>query len=255
VYGNPLRLAVSGTYSSGKTTTTEVLSIATGIPRTDALTAREILVDLIPGKQFQELSGGELLALGLRRLEERIYSEAATGGSFISDGSVLHEWVYGQARMILGMNPGAPLLHRAVKRVVGIPVKPFYQQYMNAYGTVTKARTKRLYDAFVHLPVEFTMKVDGHRPVSEKYRTVSDRLLLETLDELAIPYHVVTGTVLERVATIVELFELPVVVPLEEAVRQAADRIRRGKEMVAERQIVSQQPKSVWRRASYAIRY
>jgi len=62
------RLAVSGTYSSGKTTTSEALSIATGIPRTDALTAREITVDLFPGRQFHELSAADLLALGLRRL-------------------------------------------------------------------------------------------------------------------------------------------------------------------------------------------
>jgi hypothetical protein len=61
-----IRLAVSGTYSSGKTTTTEALSVATGIPRTDALTAREIVVDLLPRKRFQELSAAELLMLGLR---------------------------------------------------------------------------------------------------------------------------------------------------------------------------------------------
>jgi hypothetical protein len=54
--GSELRLAVSGTYSSGKTTTSEALSIATGIPRTDALTAREITVNLFPGRRFHELS-------------------------------------------------------------------------------------------------------------------------------------------------------------------------------------------------------
>ena len=173
--GEQLALAVSGTYSSGKTTTTEALSIATGIPRSDALTAREILVDLVPGKQFQQLNAGELLALGLRRLEERIHTEAraSASGPFVSDGSVLHEWVYGEARMRLGLNPGAPLIHRAVKRIVGIPAKPFMRRYMDAYGTVTKARAKRLYDVFVHLPLEFQMDADEHRPVSEKYQTLN----------------------------------------------------------------------------------
>src|ERR1700712_3907336 len=123
-----LRLAVSGTYSSGKTTTSEALSVATGLPRTDALTAREIVVDLIPGKRFADLDAGDLLALGLRRLEERIQGEAQQPGSFISDGSVLHEWIYGEARMVLGINPGAPLLHRAVKRVVGMPMKTFVRR-------------------------------------------------------------------------------------------------------------------------------
>jgi hypothetical protein len=45
-----LRLAVSGTYSIRKTTTTEALSAATGIPRTHATSSPEILPDLVPGK-------------------------------------------------------------------------------------------------------------------------------------------------------------------------------------------------------------
>ena len=41
-----LRLVISGTYSTGKTTTATALSIATGLPLIDALSAREILTDL-----------------------------------------------------------------------------------------------------------------------------------------------------------------------------------------------------------------
>jgi nicotinamide riboside kinase len=249
-----LRLAVSGTYSSGKTTTTEALSVATGIPRTDALTAREIVVDLFPGKRFQDLSAMELLALGLRRLEERIQGEAELA-SFISDGSVLHEWVYAEARMRLGLNPGAPLLHRAAKRVAGLPSQPFARRYTDAYGLVMKERAKRTYDAFVHLPVEFTMDKDGHRPVSEKYRMVSDELLTQTLDELAIPYHVVGGTVRERVERIVDLFDLPLVMPVDEALEIARTRIQRSKDMVAEKQIATLRPQPLYRRLGYALRY
>lgn len=252
----PVRLAVSGTYSSGKTTTTEALSIATGIPRTDALTAREIVVDLLPRKQFQELSAAELLLLGLRRFEERVQGEtAAQGGSFISDGSVLHEWIYGEARMRVGINPGAPLLHRASKRVVGVVAKPFFKQYIEAYGKVVKARAKRSYDVFVHLPVEFEMDRDGHRPVSERYRQVSDALLIEALEELEIPYYRVGGSVQQRVERIVELLELPLVVPVPEAIEQASDRIARSKEMVAERTIANQAPRSLRRRVTAALRY
>lgn len=255
----PLRLAVSGTYSSGKTTTTEVLSIATGVPRTDALTAREILVDLVPGKQFQQMSARELLMLGLRRFEERVNGEAelsATGGpGFISDGSVLHEWIYGQVRMEIGINPGAPLFHRALKRVMGIPAKRFYQQYMDAYGVVAKHRATRTYDSFVHLPVEFEMAKDGHRPVSEKYRRESDRLLIETLEELEIPYTVVGGTIQERVARIVELYGLPLVTPIEDAVGIAAERIAKGKETVARKLIENQAPTSLTKKVKYAVTY
>jgi nicotinamide riboside kinase len=251
----PLRLAVSGTYSSGKTTTTEALSIATGIPRTDALTAREIVVDLIPGKRFQDLSAGDLLALGLRRLEERIQGEASQPGSFLSDGSVLHEWIYGEARLKVGINPGASLIHRSVKRVVGIPAKPFLRQYLRAYGVVVKARARRQYDAFVHLPVEFNMAADGHRPVSEKYRIVADHMLIATLDELEIPYHIVGGSVAARVERIIELFDLPVVVPVDDAIAAATDRIGRSREMVAEKQLAAQTNRSVGTKLMDAVRY
>ena len=251
----PIRLAVSGTYSSGKTTTTEALSIATGIPRTDALTAREIVVDLLPRKGFQELSAAELLTLGLRRFEERVQGETAAVGSFISDGSVLHEWIYGEARMRVGINPGAPLLHRAAKRVVGVPAKPYFQQYIDGYGAIVKARAKRMYDLFVHLPVEFEMDADGHRPVSERYRQVSDALLIEVLEELRIPYYKVGGTVRERVRRIVELLELPLVVAVDEAIEQATDRIARSREMVAERTIANQVPKSLRRQVAAALHY
>lgn len=251
----PIRIVVSGTYSSGKTTTSEALSITTGIPRTDALSAREIVVDLLPRKRFQELSASELLMLGLRRFEERIQGEAEQTGSFISDGSVLHEWVYGEARMRVGINPGAPLLHRAAKRVVGIPAKPFFRQYINAYGAVTKARATQTYDVFMHLPVEFAMDGDGHRPVSERYRHVSDRLLIEAVRELGIPLHLVRGSVQERVEQIVNLLGLPVFVPIPDAIAEAQARIRRSREMVAEKMLANRQPQSVKRRITAAIHY
>lgn len=251
-----LHLAISGTYSSGKSTTTETLSMATGIPRTHAMTSREILVDLVPGKQVQELSAMELTMLGLRRLEERIHHEAGEG-PFISDGSVIHEWIYGEARMRVGINPGANVFLRAVKNIAGLPVKRFYRQYMDAYGAVAKARAKRIYDAYVHLPVEFEMKADGHRPVSEKFRQTSDDLLIETLEELEIPYHVVGGTVRERVERIVEIFGLPLVMPLDEAIERAGAKVRRATEILEQdaRFHEAQRTKSLRRRASYAVRF
>jgi hypothetical protein len=234
-----LRIAISGTYSTGKTTTTEALSIATGIPRTDALTARQITLDLFPGKRFQDLTASNLLALGLRRLEERIQSEAVQQSGYISDGSVLHEWIYGQARLRVGINPGAPPLTRARTGISGIPAKPFLRQYLSAYGHVVKARARQQYDAFVHLPLESTMDPDGHRPVSEKYRRVSDEMLRAAPAELGITCHVVGGSVRDRLARIIDIFGLPVEVDVDEAIALAGERLRRGREALAERQLAS----------------
>ena len=127
--------------------------------------------------------------------------------------------------MRAGINPGAGLAVRAVKAVMGLPVRRFYRQYMDAYGVISKNRAKRFYDAYVHLPVEFGMAEDGHRPVSEKFRRLSDALLIQALEELGLPYHVVGGTVQERVSKIIEIHGLPRVMPLDEAIAKAQERV------------------------------
>lgn len=250
-----LRLAISGTYGVGKTTTAEAVAIATGIPRTHALTSREILADLVPGKTVQELTAMELVLLGLRRLEERIHNEAAIHGSFISDGSVIHEWVYGEARMRVGINPGAGMLLRATKTMLGLPSRRFYQRYMNNYGTIVKNRAKRLYDAYIHLPVEFDMREDGHRPVSEPFRLLSDQLLTDTLDELDIPYQIVGGSVEERVEQILTLHHLPQAVPVDEAIEEAQARVSRATAVLDAHARELAVNRTWWQRLRYAMRY
>jgi hypothetical protein len=252
-----IRLAVSGTYSTGKSTTTEALSIATGIPRTHALTARELIQDIAPGKQLEELSASELTALGLRRLEERIHHEALQQESFVSDGSVIHEWIYGVGRMQAGINPGSGVIMRSVKYIVGLPYRSFYKQYMNAYGIVVKTRAKKMYDAYIHLPVEFPLRADGHRPVSESFRELSDTLLTSTLDELGIPYHIIGGSVEERIEKIVRIFDLQLVMPIPEAVAEAHERVRKATELIEAdaRAHSAARSKSLTRRIKYALRF
>ncbi|MET9695827.1 AAA family ATPase [Streptomyces sp. NPDC006529] len=251
-----LKLAISGTYSTGKSTTTEALAIATGIPRTHAKTSRELLVDLVPGKTVMELNAMELVKLGLRRYEERLVNEAGTG-AFISDGGVFHEWVYFEARMRVGINPGMPWWFQGVKKTLGVVSKGFYQKYTNTLGEIQKDRAKRSYDAFVHLPVEFDMDRDGHRPVSEKFRRLSDELLLGALEETKIPYRIVGGPIPQRIEKIVEIFELPLVVPIKEAIEEAERRVAADASDLQRNLafMASRRQKSFGRRLAYALRY
>lgn len=254
---NPrLKLAVSGTFSSGKSTTTEALSIATGIPRTHAKTSRQLLVDLVPGKTVMELNAMELVKLGLRRFEERVHNEGGAG-PFISDGGVFHEWVYFEARMRVGINPGAPWWFQATKKVLGLPAKRFYQRYTDVLGEITKARATRIYDAYVHLPVEFDMEPDGHRPVSEKFRRTSDDLLIETLQALQLPHRVVGGSISERITTIIEMFDLPLVMDVDKAIAAAQTRVQADlDDLNADARFhEAQRSKSLRRRLGYALRY
>lgn len=221
-----LRLAISGTYSTGKTTTTEALSLWTGIPRTHAQTMREILPQAFPGKALEDCSFAQLFQLGIMRFTERATRESAIVGSFLSDGSSLHEWVYGKARMKVGINPNNGPVVRAIQNALSLPHKGLISQINDAFGAVVKLHAKKAYDVFIHLPVEFPLVKDGHRPVSERFRALSDELLLETLDDLQIPYHVVSGSVEQRLHKIADIFSLSPVMPIEQAIGQASERVR-----------------------------
>ncbi|MFE9256587.1 AAA family ATPase [Streptomyces sp. NPDC006879] len=223
---NPyLKLAVSGTFSSGKSTTVEALSLVTGIPRTEARTSRELLPEVHPGKTLAELSAMELVGLQLRRFEERVHHESGDG-PFLTDGGVFHEWAYLEARMRLGMSPEMPWWYRGLKSVVGLPVKHVYQRYADTLGLLTRSRAGRTYDACIHLPVEFGLEHDGHRPASERLRGLADELLREALADSKIPYRTVRGTLTARVTQITELLGLPVLRPVAEAVQEVERRVR-----------------------------
>ncbi|ADO71401.1 AAA family ATPase [Stigmatella aurantiaca] len=255
---NPiLKLAVSGTYSTGKTTTTEALSLWTGIPRTHAQTMREILPEVFPGKALEDCSPAELFQLGLIRFTERAVRESAMEGSFISDGSSLHEWIYGKARMTVGINPNDTPVRRAIRSVAVAPYKKVIHDINEAFGSVVKRHAKKMYQEFIHLPVEFPLVKDGHRPVSEKFRALSDRLLLQNLDELGIKYHIVSGTIEQRLLRIAEIYGFKAVMPLEQAVSEAKARvaalhqaIETDAQAAALHRQLSSRDKRMWQRGS-----
>ena len=216
-----LRLAMSGTYSTGKTTTTEALCLWTGLPRTHARTMREILPEALPGKALEDCSFPQLFQLGMIRFNERAVRESNLQGSFVSDGSSLHEWVYGKARMKVGINPNDNAFMRVAKKALALPGQKIVYQVNEAFGAVVKRYAKHAYDEFIHLPVEFPLVRDGHRPVSEKFRKMSDELLIDTLTEMKIPYQIVSGSLEQRLRRIAQLYDLKPVMPLEQAVQEA----------------------------------
>ncbi len=215
-----MRIAVSGTYSSGKTTTSIALSHLTGIPRTHAKTMREILPEALPGRRLEDCTVPELFQLGMIRYAERAVHESHLPGSFISDGSSMHEWVYGKIRTYVGIHPSDDDLPPESSDEMR-----FFDQVIDAIGAVTKRHAKKAYDVFIHLPIEFDLVADGHRPVSEQFRRLSDNLLLSSLSALEIPFHVVGGSVPERLDRIVDALSLPRVMSVEDAIGLTAQEI------------------------------
>ena len=86
------RIVVSGTYGVGKSTTSMMLSEATGIPWTFGKQMREILAVTFPDKLLENCSPSEIYQLVLTRFADRKAKEEQCRGGFVSDGSALHEW-------------------------------------------------------------------------------------------------------------------------------------------------------------------
>ena len=214
-----MRIAVSGTYSSGKTTTTIALAHLTGLPRTHAKTMREILPVALPGKRLEDCTMPELFQLGIRRYAERVLHESQLQGTYISDGSALHEWVYGKGRLTYGINPSDLSSSQALDPTA----LKIYDEFFDGYGSIVKQHARESYDVFIHLPVEFPLVADGHRPVSEDFRVMSDQLLLNTLDELNIKYYKVSGSIEERLNKIIEILNLDVQMDIQKAIQLAIE--------------------------------
>ncbi|YCH07456.1 hypothetical protein ACTAQJ_20585 [Arthrobacter sp. alpha11c] len=75
----------------------------------------------------------------------------------------------------------------------------------------------------MHLKNELPLSADGHRPVNDQFRNMSDEILQHTMDELGIPFHVVSGSVEERLVRIASLFNLEPRMSPQDATRLAAE--------------------------------
>jgi hypothetical protein len=212
-----MKLAISGTYSSGKTRSVMALSHYTGIPRTLAKAIREIMPSAVPGKKLADVTPAEFLQLMMLRHVGRAVHEAVLGEHFISDGSSLQEWLYGAARVSYGMDPNTTV----DGPVEAHPDMPFFEKVVDQFGNAFRRHVKETFDAFVHLRHELPITDDGHRPMNEKFRTLIDDMLLSTLDELKIPVFVVSGSFTDRLEAIVDRFDLPRVMTIDEAVARA----------------------------------
>lgn len=200
-----MRIAVTGAYGAGKTTLTTSFSELTGVPRTHGTPMRD--PDGDRGATLATANAPELIRLVVRRLTERAVDEHALSAGFISDGSVLHEWVYATLRLDVGTHPSLGTVPRRLARA-GAPSRTEptdpYGEVLDELGVLVEQHALASYDHFVHLPTEFPLSVSPP-PISERFRTLSDEMLLEKLSSWGIPVHVVRGDHEHRFARLLGL--------------------------------------------------
>jgi hypothetical protein len=109
-----------------------------------------------------------------------------------------------------------------VESVPRTPEIAYFEEVVGQLGLAFKRHVKGSYDAVVHLRNELPITEDGHRPVNERFRTMSDEMLLRIVDELQIPSTVVSGGLVGRLQTITALHGLPTVLDVDEAIAVAS---------------------------------
>jgi hypothetical protein len=152
---------------------------------------------------------------------ERAVHESRLSDGFVSDGCSLQEWIYGTVRVTVGVNPNESLHLTDLESVEKTDEIRYFEEVIGQMGVAMKQHVKRSFDAFVHLPNELPLAEDGHRPVNERFRSMSDDMLLATLDELAISHTIIGGSLPDRLTRIAQFHGLPVVMGVDEAIARA----------------------------------
>ena len=215
-----MKIVISGTYSTGKTTTALAFSLLSEIPALHARTMREILPATFQGKRLEKCDFHELIELGMRRLTERMVCEQGMD-SFVSDGCPLQEWIYGTTRIITGLNLSEKPWKNKLDKLIRSTKWNVFEETLNGFGSIAKEYTKKHYDKIIHLPVEFPFDPDGHRPTSESFREKSEILLKKTYAELDLEVFETTGSLENRLTKIISFLGINPVMPVEEAIMKA----------------------------------
>ncbi len=225
-----MRIAISGTYSTGKSTISFALSHLLGYQHTEAKTMRELLPEVYPNTMLEECDWNMLISLSLLRYRERIKNESRCKDNYVSDGSSIHEWAYGVGRLAFGMRPGKNKVLAWMRYRLGIYKLGWEYKFLKSYLTVVEIHAKSEYDLFIHLPSECDLVKDGHRPLSEGFRNYTDELLESGAKKLGLPVLNVSGTLESRLQQIIEYTKLEPVISIKEA-------IARGKESMKQTQL------------------
>jgi hypothetical protein len=188
-----MRIVISGTYGTGKSTLAKDLATRTGLPLVGATGMREILNRDFHGKSLTECTPSEIVSLGIRRFRERISSETKAGSSFVSDGSTLNEWAYGLARRKFGITPDDKF-----RKIRHDDEQQFFDNIVSETGRIFYEYALESYDCFLQLPIEFPITTDGHRPASDIYREFSNNVLTNAIGNMRVTSHTVYGSPQER---------------------------------------------------------
>ncbi len=214
-----MKIAISGTYSTGKTTTALALSYLTDIKLTSASTMRELLPQMLPGKRLDECSTDEILQLVLTRIIERCNTES--GNMFIADGCAFQEFSYSIARLKYGINPNLSEIGLIYNKLTKFKSYSVFESIIKSIEDTLVNYINSTYDYVIHLPLEIPLDQDGHRPVNENFRRYSETILEDMYQRLTIPVIIVSGSIKNRIETILNRLNIETKYNIDQMIEKA----------------------------------
>ncbi len=172
-----MKIAITGTHSSGKTTLARSASELLGLQFMRGDTIKQIMEATFPNKSLDDLTKEENWKLESLGLDSRIDAEKEHE-SFISDGCTLNSIAYLTVKL-------------------GVDIKKIKD--FNIFCDKAKKNAEK-YDYIIYLPPEIPLENDGFRPMSEKFRIEIDKMLCEILKDYK--FYVVKGSLEERLEQI-----------------------------------------------------
>lgn len=172
------RIAIVGTYCSGKTTLAEIISDKYNLKLSGDAFKLEIDQNFT-GKSFNNLNDDEAMLIAVRAFKRRQKFERENT-SFISDAGFISELAY----YLSSINNEKPIFPSLIKN---------------------NLEHSEIYTDVLYLPMEIEFKQDNYRPNNLKLRKNIDDKIKEILNDKKISFTTISGSVSERVEMVEEL--------------------------------------------------
>jgi len=172
------RIAIVGSFSTGKTTLAEAAAEPLGLPLLPEV-AREVAAE---GFQLDKDATPEVETL----IFLRQYRNELRHPAFIADRSLLDVMAYA----------GWVLDHQERRREFAL---------WDACVDIAEHRLRTQYTHVVYLPIEFPIVPDGLRPMDEEFQRDIDQRILGLLERYGLAYETLTGSVEDRLGILGDL--------------------------------------------------
>lgn len=183
-----IRIALIGSYGNGKTSLAKAINQSLDIPISHASPMH--LDSGVHKVTLENCTAEQLFELTIQRYTERLENENShKNNSYVSDGSIMHEWVYLQTRLENGLFP----LHESKETEKESP----YSKIAHAINPVPFQFAKRKYSLIVLLPNELKLQ-DNPPPISEHFRFLLNDNYKRILSRNGVPFIEVSGSIEDR---------------------------------------------------------